>query len=161
LKNAPAIVNELIYDALFLFTRIGKTASLLDLGSGAGIVAVPLAILDPGRRVCSLDKNLKKVQFQRHVKRLLGLSQLEIVYGRAEEIPGLHVDCVVAKAFGPVTDVLAKAAGHLDNGGHAYLVRGRNDKAAVSDGFSLRNAEYYDLPGTNKGYQLFVYKKVS
>ncbi len=161
LKSAPAIVKELIYDALFLFARIGKSTSLLDLGSGAGVVAVPVSILDPGRRVYSLDKNLKKVQFQRHVKRLLNLSQLEIVYGRAEEIPALQVDCLVAKAFGPVTQVLQKAARHLERGASAYLVRGKNDKPAVPDGFSLENAEHYDLPGTNKEYQLFVYKKVS
>jgi 16S rRNA (guanine527-N7)-methyltransferase len=160
LKSTPAIVKELIYDTLFLFTRIGKTASLLDLGSGAGVVAVPVSILDPGRHVYSLDKNLKKVQFQRHVKRLLNLSQLELVYGRVEEIPALHVDCLVAKAFGPVTGILQKAARHLEGGAYAYLVRGKSDKSPVPDGFSLENAEHYDLPGTNKEYQLLVYKKV-
>ncbi len=161
LKNPPAIVKELIYDALFLFARIRKTGSLLDLGSGAGVVAVPVSILDPGRRIYSLDKNLKKVQFQRHMKRLLNLSQLEIVYGRVEEVPSLQVDCLVAKAFGPVAEILQKAARHLAYGACAYLVRGKNDKPAVVGGFSLENAEHYDLPGTNKGYQLFVYKKVS
>lgn len=160
LKSRPAVVKELIWDALFLFTHIGKTGSLLDLGSGAGVVAVPISVLDPGRRIYSLDKNLKKVQFQRHIKRLLNLSQLEIVYGRVEEIPSLEVDCLVAKAFGPVADILQKAAGHLKSGACAYLVRGKNEKPAVVGGFSLENAERYALPGTNKEYQLFVYKKV-
>lgn len=107
-KEAGRIVTGLVYDAFFIRSRIPDEGSLLDLGSGAGVVAVPLAVLDPKRSIFSMEKTLKKVLFQRHVKRLLGLDRLQIVHKRAEEAAPLGVDLLVAKAFGPAAAVLDK-----------------------------------------------------
>jgi 16S rRNA (guanine527-N7)-methyltransferase len=160
LKEAGRIVTGLIYDAFFIRSRIPETGSLLDLGSGAGVVALPLAILDPERRIFSIEKTLKKVLFQRHVKRLLGLDRLKIVHARAEDAAPLGVDLLVAKAFGPATAVLDKGGRHLAAGGLAFLVRGKGEKPAGGPGFILERAESYRLPGAASAYQLFVYKKV-
>lgn len=161
LKGSSRVVAELVYDAFFLHSRIAGARSLLDLGSGSGVVSVSMAILDPERRIVSVEKNLKKAQFQRHVKRLLGLDRLEIVHGRIEEAPRTGVDVLIAKAFGPVPVVLDKGRRHLNEGGSAYIVKGKGQKAPAHEGFLLQREESYSLPGNDKAYQLFVYKKVS
>ena len=100
LKGGGRIVEGLLYDAFFIRSRLPGAGSLLDLGSGSGVVAIPLAVLDPGRDIYSVDKTFKKVLFQRHIKRLLGLKGLQVVHGRAEDISPLFTDLLVAKAFG-------------------------------------------------------------
>ncbi len=160
LKEGGQIVGDLVYDAFFLHTRVAGFDSVLDLGSGAGVVSIPLAILNPDKQIFSLDKALKKVLFQRHMKRLLGLARLEIVHGRVEDIPPLGADALVAKAFGPASAVLLKGGRHLREGGSALLVKGKGEKASLHPGFLLEKAESYRLPRSDKAYQLFVYKKV-
>lgn len=161
LKEGGQIVGDLVYDAFFLHTRVAGLNSLLDLGSGAGVVSVPLAILNPDRQIFSLDKALKKVLFQKAMRRLLGLARLEIIHGRAEEIPPLGASALIAKAFGPVPEVLVKGGRHLKEGGSAFLVKGRGAQGAAQAGFLLERVERYRLPGSDKAYQLLVYKKVS
>jgi len=161
LVTVESIVRDLLSDAIFLHTSVPTEGSVLDLGSGAGILAVPLAMLSRGRRIVSVDKSLKKAQFQRHVKRLLCLSNIEVLHARAEDLPPLCVNSLVAKAFGGVTEILRKGGPHLMEGSLAFLVRGATEEAPEEKGFVLNNLRTYQLPESGKSYQLFVYKKVT
>jgi 16S rRNA (guanine527-N7)-methyltransferase len=155
------IISDLVSDGLFLHTVIPAKSTVIDLGSGGGILSVPLAILDPGRRVLSVDKSLKKTQFQRHIKRLIELPNFEVLRGRAEDLSPLHAATLVAKAFGSVREILEKGGAHLDGGGSAYLVRGAAETAPEERGFVLMDVRSYRLPRNDKVYHLFVYKKVT
>jgi len=162
LRRAEELVRELVADGLFLHTLIPSDGVVLDLGSGAGILAVPLAVLDRSRVVRSIDKSLRKIQFQRHVKRTLGLSNIEIFHGRAEELEPVNADILVAKAFGSVPDTLRLARPHLTASASAFLVRGSRETAPHEvAGFVLGEVRGYRLPKSPKAYQLFVYKKVT
>ena len=160
LDSKDAIVADLIFDALFLHTILPRGKKILDLGSGSGILAVPLTILDPERHVISLDKSLKKIQFQRHVKRLLGLERLEPVHARAEDLAPLGCDVLVAKAFGSVHLILALGGRHLRPGGSTFMVRGAGEEAPLEEGYVLEKSDYYSHAKCRKTYRLFVYKKV-
>jgi len=59
---------------------------LIDVGTGAGLPGIPLKILWPGIRLVLLDSTAKKAVFLHHLKRKLGLDDVEIVVGRAEEV---------------------------------------------------------------------------
>ena len=154
-------VQELLYDTFFLCSMIRGTRSVLDMGSGSGILAIPLAILDEAMEVVSVDRTLKKIQFQRHVKRNLGLDNLSLIHGRIESLEPLHVDALLTKGFGPTRLILQKGGGHLKESGTAYLLKGRSEREGRYPGFSLEQNREYRLPNSSKEYQLFVYKKVS
>jgi 16S rRNA (guanine527-N7)-methyltransferase len=160
LKQTEAMVRLLIYDAFFLLTVITDRQRVLDLGSGAGVLGIPMAILSPEKNIVSVDKALRKIQFQKHVKRLLDLSNYVALHGRIEDIEPLSVDALVAKAFGSVKEVIAKGKRHVAEGGKLFLVRGRNEKPTEEEGFALLEARRYRLPKGENEYQLFVYKKV-
>lgn len=161
LKETDAVVRELVYDAFFLFTRVADRDRILDLGSGAGVLGVPMAILGPEKIVFSIDRTLRKVHFQRHVKRVLGLTNYVVLHARVEDVePPLGVDALVAKAFGSVSDVLAKGRKHMADAGSAFLVRGGREEPTEEEGFVLLERRKYRLPKSAKEYQLFVYKKV-
>jgi 16S rRNA (guanine527-N7)-methyltransferase len=161
LKGSEAVVRRLIYDAFFLYTCIGSCHRVLEIGSGAGVVAIPLAILGRSMAIVSLEKSLKKVQFQRHVRRLLDLGNLEILHGRIEDMAPLGADLLLAKAFGSASDILAKGGRHLREGGSAMLVKGTSERPLEKEGFVLEEVRAYRLPRGHRDYQLFVYKKVS
>jgi len=59
---------------------------LMDVGTGAGIPGIPLKILLPDIKLALLDATAKKAAFLHHIKDKLGLDDVEIVVGRAEEV---------------------------------------------------------------------------
>ena len=154
------VVQELLYDTFFLHSIIRDTPSVLDMGSGSGILAIPLAILDKAIRVYSVDRTLKKIQFQRHIKRSLKLDNLSLIHGRIETLEPLDVDALLSKAFGPTKLILQKGGKHLTKGGTAYLLKGRTEGGGSYAGFCLERVTRYRLPKSPKEYQLFAYKKV-
>lgn len=88
------LVDEVIADALqaaALLPRAGGT--LVDVGSGAGIPAIPLAIARPEWRITSVEPREKRVLFQQRARRTLGLSNLQVFEGRLSEEGTLPTGC--------------------------------------------------------------------
>jgi len=59
---------------------------LMDVGTGAGLPGIPLKIALPGLKLVLLEATAKKTAFLRHIKDKLGLGEVEVVCGRAEDI---------------------------------------------------------------------------
>jgi len=80
---------------------------LIDVGSGAGLPGIPLKILWPEVRLTLLDSTAKKAAFLHNLKQKLGLDDVEIVVGRAEEVahdPHYRekFDVVLSRAVAPL-----------------------------------------------------------
>lgn len=74
-------------DSLSLLKTIHLTTqSLIDIGAGAGFPGIPLKIKCPQIQLTLVEATRKKVEFLRHVVNKLDLKNVEIVWGRAEEI---------------------------------------------------------------------------
>ena len=79
---------------------------VLDVGSGAGLPGIPLAIALPELRFVLLDGNGKKTRFCRHAVTVLGLPNVEVVEGRAEGYaPRVPFDAAVVRAVGGLARV--------------------------------------------------------
>ena len=161
IRDMDRVCSELLADSFFLYTYVVNGRRLIDLGSGSGIVGIPFAILNRTLEVCSVDSNLKKIQFQRHVRRAVGIPNFLPVLGRAETIEPLGGDRLVAKAYGTAGTILAAADRHVVTGGLVYMVKGGSENGIVRDGYSVETSADYSLPGINRTYRLLVYKKIS
>ncbi len=161
LKDIERVCRELLADSFFLHGFIGDRRRLVDVGSGSGILAVPLAILNETLEVLSVDKSLRKVQFQRHVRRTLNLTNLRPVEGRIEAIDPLDADGLVAKAYGTTRAVLAASERHLVTGGLTFVLKGKRREDEIFPGHTLEKSLGYSLPGVARDYRLLVYKKIS
>jgi 16S rRNA (guanine527-N7)-methyltransferase len=159
LKELNRIVSELLFDAFYLNGYMQEIKSVLDLGSGAGVLAAPIAILNENIKIISIDKNLKKIQFQRHIKRIMHLNNFAAVHNRAEELDSMEADAMIVKGFGSIEVILEKGGRHIRRGGCAFILKGKSEDPVILGGFELDRAIPYTLPISNREYRLFIYKK--
>ena len=158
-KDIRSIVEVLLYDTFFLHTRRGPLGSTLDVGSGSGIVAIPLKILNPEMEVFAVDSSLRKVQFQRHIARNMPLEKFHPIHGRIESLDPIGVDALAAKAFGPIPKILSLGGAHLREGGKAYIMKGLGEEAAEVPGYTLEETVPYRLFSADRSYRLYIYLK--
>jgi len=124
---------------------------IADVGSGAGFPGIPLAIVEPARHFALIESTGKKCDFLRHVAGELGLANVEIVQGRAETYrPPLRFGTVVARAVGPLAD-LVRQGGHLVAGGGRLLaMKGRLPEAELAarlKGWKIAGVHRLAVPG--------------
>jgi 16S rRNA (guanine527-N7)-methyltransferase len=127
-ERLPALEKHLL-DSLMLLRFIGQARQLADLGSGAGLPGIPLAIARDDLQVVSIESVGKKVHFQKHVKRVLALDNLQIKEGRIEKVlpvkaPTSTNDIVVARALAPLDQLISMAAPLVAPGGRLIAMKG-------------------------------------
>ena len=161
LKSAEAVVRALLYDAFFADRFIKGSRTVLDLGSGAGILSIPLKILNSDVNIISVDKNIKKIQFQRHIARGLGLKNFAALHTKIEALDNMETDALLVKAFGSMEMIFEKGGRHIRQGGCALIMKTGRDKPLDAAGFILEESIPYTLPLSEKGLRIFIYKKIS
>lgn len=109
--------------------KIRTAGALADLGSGAGVPGIPLAIALARTQVTLIEGNGRKCAFMRSAATELGLSNVEVVHGRAETwFDGMNrMDVVTARALGPLDVVAEYAAPLLRQDGMLVAWRGQRD----------------------------------
>jgi len=161
LKSAEAVVKALLYDAFFADRFIKESRTILDLGSGSGILSIPLKILNGDVHIISVDKNMKKIQFQRHIARALDLKNFSTLHAKIEALDPMEVDVLLAKAFGGTKMIFEKGGRHIRRGGRALIMKTAKDKPANVEGFVHEETIPYTLPPSQKDLRIFIYKKIS
>ncbi len=106
-----------LLDALVVARWIPEKATVMDLGSGAGLPAVPLALYRPDLRVIAVESRRKKGMFLREVRRQLRLKNLQVYIQRWETLEGVTAEVLVTRATGALADILALAPRLLLRGG--------------------------------------------
>jgi 16S rRNA (guanine527-N7)-methyltransferase len=127
---------------------------IADVGSGAGFPGIPLAIVEPARRFALIESTGKKCRFLEHVCGALALANTDVVQSRAEAYrPDVRFGTVVARAVGPIAE-LVRYAGHLVGGnGRLLAMKGRlpdKELAARIDGWKLAGVHRLRVPGLDE-----------
>lgn len=132
IREPLAMVTRHLLDSLALLPHIGS-GSLLDVGSGAGIPGLILAIARPELAVVVLDSNGKKARFMRHAIRTLGISNAEVAEVRAEAFDvDSPFDQITSRAFANLADFVAGTRHLLAPGGQWVAMKGKLDPAECS-----------------------------
>ena len=121
LLDSLAILPQVQESALVRRRQVENLAfQLADVGSGAGLPGLVLAIMQPDWQVTSIDAVDKKAAFQRQVCIELGLHNVTVVSGRVEDQSVETADVVISRAFADLAD-FATLAGPLVKPGGAML----------------------------------------
>ena len=151
-----------ILDSLAIAPYV-RGANLADVGSGPGLPGIPLALLFPEREFVLIDANGKMARFMREAVRALGLSNVRIEQQRVEAAHGIF-DCVTARAFASIADMLALGGQLLAPGGIWLALKGRypeDEISAMPAGFELAGSERLQVPGLDAERHLIMVRKTA
>ena len=114
-----------LLDSLSILPHLANAATLLDVGTGAGLPGIPLAVAKPSMAVTLLDSSHKKCAFLQQAKTELGLANAEVVCDRVENWkPAQRYDVVVSRAFSDLADFVEQAKHLVAPGGRLMAMKG-------------------------------------
>lgn len=158
LLDSLAVMPAIQKSALVERREGGEPYALADVGSGAGLPGLVLAIARPDWSITSIETVDKKAAFQRQVKIELGLSNVSIHCGRVEDVKETFA-AVISRAFASLADFV-RLAGHLSpclwamKGGYPA-----DEVAALPAGWRVAANHALTVPGLNAERHLLLLEK--
>jgi len=123
---------------------------LLDVGSGAGLPGIVLAVMLPKLDVTCIDAVAKKVSFTRQAAAELCLRNLRAVHGRVEALDAAPFPLIISRAFSSLAELIRLSRAHLAAGGAWLAMKGKypgDEIAALPKGVSMFHVEPLRVPG--------------
>lgn len=161
-----------IYDSLSLenfFDKYGTNfKTMLDIGTGGGFPAVPVALAFPNLKVFALDSIRKKINAVESIKADLKIENLNTICDRAENVKQ-KFDLITSRAVAPLKVIASYAAPLLKSGGYFVAYKSRRVDEEITDAqkslksFNLKIIDIieYELPlDENYTRNLVVLKKM-
>jgi len=150
IRDRPSQLTKHLLDSLTVQPYL-RGERIADVGSGAGFPGIPLAIVEPHRHFTLIESTGKKCRFLEHVRDALELKNVAIVQSRAESYqPDMRFDTVLARAVGPVADLVKVAGPLVVGGGRLLAMKGRypeQELAARLDGWKVAAVHTLSVPG--------------
>jgi len=150
IRDRPSQLTKHLLDSLAVQPYL-VGHRIADVGSGAGFPGIPLAIVEPGRQFALIESTGKKCRFLEHVRDTLGLANVEVVQSRAENYrPEVRFDTVLARAVGPLADLVKVAGALVVGGGRLLAMKGRyptDELAARLKGWKVAAVHPLTVPG--------------
>jgi len=123
-RDPHAMVVRHVLDSLVVLPFL-TDGSLLDVGTGAGLPGLPLAIARPELAVTLLDANAKKLRFVRQAAFELGLGDVEVVQSRMQEYqPARSFDMVISRAVAKLSKLYRQTVRLVRPGGRIFFMKG-------------------------------------
>jgi len=125
-----------------------ELVDVIDIGSGAGLPVIPLAIMYPQLTFLSIESKGKKTRFQQQAKVELGLQNMTVLQERVENVQA-QASCVVSRAFTAPAQFLAIAGKLCKPGGQVLIMLGKADKLPeqLPEPFALESFKQVHIAG--------------
>jgi 16S rRNA (guanine527-N7)-methyltransferase len=131
--EAERIWDRHLLNCAAIARLIPHRCSLADIGSGAGLPGIVLALLVPGARVTLVEAMARRVAFLDECVAELGLANVEVLRARAEDLEGqLAMDVVTARAVAPLDRLAGLCVGLLRPGGKVVAIKGASAEAELA-----------------------------
>ncbi len=136
-----------ILDSLAILPFIqGKR--IIDVGTGAGLPGIIIAMANPNLTVTLLDSNGKKIRFLQEVKRVLAISNINIIQSRVLDYhPDINFDTVISRAFSSIKNMQEWSQHLLTTNGILLAMKGRSPDEELSVITSPYQVHTYQVPG--------------
>ncbi len=162
-RNPADMVTHHLLDSLALLPLLAQKSvlagrRLVDVGSGAGVPGLVLAIASPQLQIASIEAGQKKTSFQQQAKIELGLANVSIHCARAEALGEIY-DAAISRAFASLSDFV-RYAGHLAN--TLLAMKGiypADEVAALPPGWRMAASHELTVPGLDARRHLLVLKR--
>ncbi len=158
-RDIEKMVSVHALDSLAIVPHL-KASSVLDVGSGAGLPGIPLALVWPDAHVVLLDSNHKKAAFLRQAVIELGLKNAEVVSERVETWQSpRRFDLVISRAFSDLAEFTQLAGRLCAPGGVVAAMKGvypDEEVAQLPPSFTLERSLLLKIPGLDAQRHLLM-----
>ena len=158
-RDRRQLLERHILDSLSIAPWL-QAGRLLDVGTGAGLPGLPLAIIKPEMEVTLLDGTGKKIRFIRHVQRTLCLDNINPLQQRIELLePGKIFANITARAFGSLRDFVVAVRSCTDGATRVLAMKGAypsEELKGLPDWVKLHSVEQLAIPGLGAARHLVI-----
>jgi 16S rRNA (guanine527-N7)-methyltransferase len=149
IRDREEMVRLHILDSLAVAPHI-EGQRVIDIGTGAGLPGIPLAICLPEIHFTLLDSNAKKTRFVQQVVLELKLKNVEVCHSRVENFhPEKAYDAVLTRAFASLADMVKLTAHLLGKDGVLLAMKGQNPDAELERVAGKKSVIPVSVPGTD------------
>jgi 16S rRNA (guanine527-N7)-methyltransferase len=149
-RDARAMVTRHLLDSFAIIPFVAGPR-VLDIGTGAGLPGIPLALALPNMQFVLLDSRSKKVQFVQHAVTELALDNVAVVCQRAQQYaPAARFDTVVTRALASLKEVLTMARPLCAPRGRVLVMKGAfptEELAEMPGGYNIVQVVHLRVPG--------------
>ncbi|MGX7108984.1 16S rRNA (guanine(527)-N(7))-methyltransferase RsmG [Facklamia miroungae] len=139
ITNKEEVYLKHFYDSLLSlwhFPIANKSLKVCDVGAGAGFPSLPIKIIYPEIKLTIIDSLNKRIQFLTELTAELGLDQIKLLHGRAEDFgQDSHYrgqfDLVTARAVAPLNVLAEYCLPFLKKGGQFIVLKGSHSQTQV------------------------------
>jgi len=158
-RDERVMVSRQLLDSLSIMPWL-TTGHLLDVGAGGGMPGIPLAIVFPDKRFTLLDSNGKKTRFLNQCILELGLANVEVIHGRAEDCrPEQPYSQISSRAFTALGNLVGWCQQLLADSGQFLAMKGQfpdDEVAALPVGWQVESSHPLKVPGADGERHLLI-----
>ncbi len=151
-NEIEGLVSRHILDSLSINSYL-QGSLIADIGAGAGLPGIPLAILNPGKQFILVDSNGKKTRFMFQAKLQLGLDNISVENCRIEHYQSnQQIDMVMCRAFSTLAGTVAMLQAIFSNECKLLAMKGQypeNEITNLPDGFKVIKTTKLKVPGSD------------
>ncbi len=130
-RDTGRILTYHVLDSLAVQNLIPQGTEVCDVGTGAGLPGIPLALIRPDITVVLVESSQKKCLFLKATLAALELTNVEFICARSEELDPLSCDVVLSRLTGRLPEVLKHSAHHRKPDGTIILYKTRDCAAEL------------------------------
>ena len=163
-RNPNEMIDRHLLDSLSIATYL-KGGRFIDVGAGAGLPGIILAIIFPHRAFDLLDSNGKKTRFLFQVKTELELDNIQIHHCRVEQYKGAFYDGILSRAFATLADMVQGSQQLLAEQGCFYAMKGvypedeLKQLSQVQKSYKVKACHQLSVPNNDGHRHLIILQK--
>ena len=162
-RKPEQMITRHLLDSLSICPNL-RGKYILDVGTGAGLPGIPLAIAFPNRQFTLLDSNNKKTRFVTQAVSELELSNVDVVQSRVENFQSVELfDTIITRAYSAIGDMVEQTAHLLAGDGIFLAMKGINPIAEIDElpkNYAVIENHVIKVPGLDEKRHLLEIKTV-
>ena len=136
IRELDSMVIRHLLDSLSIMPYIDQSP-ILDVGTGAGLPGIPLAICLPDYQFVLLDSNGKKTRFLTQAKIELDIENIEVIHSRIEEYqPSYGFEIITCRAFAALNTILDRTQHLVTSGTRVLEMKGKDELPALAESYT-------------------------